>query len=170
MSAVPSAVTASEGWESKPTKEKGTWRKSGGNHAQASESPLPVKSHRMHSTPPPTNREDIWECCIPGNWRLSAQGFLLGASHQTTFCLAHNKTSESQKENRSYINPIVCTNRLGTWRDFHHLRNEGIPSKVQVPLESTEGQPCKQTFLCLTLSYTTFQEDMVAFRDLRPPV
>lgn len=53
------------------------WRKPG----TASEIPLPVKSHRMHLTPPAMNCDDMWECHLPGSQKLSTQGFLLGAGH-----------------------------------------------------------------------------------------
>ena len=76
----------------------------------------------------------------------------------TAWYFLYNKISESQKENKSHVNPIV-----GTLRHFYHLRKEGISSKVQVP-RSQLRVTLQAGLSVLILSYTIVWEDMVAFR------
>lgn len=64
---------------------------SGGSQAQASKTPLPVKSHRMHLIPPATSCADACIGVCRGS-RLSIQGFI-GEGHMATFYLAHSKIS-----------------------------------------------------------------------------
>ena len=70
----------------------------------------------------------------------------------------YSKISESQKENKSHVNPTV-----GTLRHFYHLRKEGISSKVQVP-RSQLRVTLQAGLSVLILSYTIVWADMVAFR------
>lgn len=71
---------------------------------------------------------------------IHCPGFLLGAGHTDTLCLACTKIPDSQS-----INHIIYTNTLGTIRHSYHLRTSHINVGNCLPARIlAKGQPYKQ--------------------------